>query len=363
MKTYKQWALFTFSMTVFVLVIISIINYSVDPYGYYHFLGGRYNYQKSKNSDPYQFKAYQSEKYAPEAIVLGTSRAMRLNPPLIKSLTGENTYNLGLPAASPFIDLKYLEYVIKVDKNLKTVFLGLDYEVFDNKYLNHASFDEKRLSSAFYLQDTFATLLSSKAVKESYKVVLDNLNKTTNYTENRFLGDGSFDETLAYSTIGNKSTLKMIPTTFNLSSNSMQYVKKIKELCEQNNLKLYVYISPVHAIILETFWQSNIWTEYEDWKRKLVEITPVWDFSGYHDISMSSLHNREYYNNLSHFSKKIGNFILYRMLNKEIDKVPAYFGVYLTNDNIEKHLQKQRLDRDKWPDKGKNMYEIVPDNN
>lgn len=359
MTTYKKWTLFTLSLTVFVLFIIAAVNYVIDPYGFYHFSGKRYNYQKSTTSDPYQFKAYQSKKYHPETIVLGTSRAMRLNPPEIKSLTDENAYNLGLPAATPYIDLKYLEYMIKVDKNLHTVFLGLDFEVFDKSYLNHASFDEKRLDSSFYTQDIFATLLSEKTLKDSRKVIIDNLNKTTTYTENRYLGDGSFDETLVYPPNINENTLQSYPATSQLSLDSMLYIKKIKDLCEQNNLKLYIYISPIHAILLETFWQNNLWNDFEEWKRQLVDITPIWDFSGYHDISMSSLHNKEYYNDLSHFSKETGNLMLYRMLHKEITKVPSYFGVYMTSENIEQHLNDLRLNREHWDEKNKNMFEVV----
>lgn len=357
--TYKQWAVFTLSLTSFILALIVTINYVIDPYGIYHYSGKSYNYQKSIESDPYLFKAFQSKKYQPKAIVLGTSRAMRLNPPFIKSLTGEDAYNIGLSAANPYINYRYLEYMLKVNPNLNTVYLGLDFEVFDNHLLNHASFNEKRLNSFFYTQDLFATLLSEKALKDSHKVIMDNLNKTTTYTENRYLGDGSFDETLVYPPGINQGTLQAIPSSFQLSSNSILYFKKIKELCEQNNLNLYVYISPVHAIILETYWQNNNWTEFEDWKRKLVEVTPVWDFSGYHEISMSSLRDSENYNDLSHFSKKIGDLILYRMLNKELNKVPAYFGVYLTQENLENHLQELRMDRDTWSARGKDVFELV----
>lgn len=359
MKSYKKWTILTLSLTAFTLFSVAVINYVVDPYGIYHFSGHSYNYNKIIDSDPYRSKAFQVKKYQPEAIVLGTSRAMRLNPPFIESLTGEPAYNVGLSAATPYIEFKYLEYAIKVDKNLKTVYLGLDFEVFQNDYPTHANYDEQRLTSFFYIQDLFATLLSENALKDSRKVLLDNINNTANYTEHRYLGDGSFDETLVYPPNTNESTLGIMPTTFQLSSSSMLYIEKIKELCEQNGLKLYIYISPVHAIILETYWQNNLWDQFEDWKRQLVDIAPVWDFSGYHEISMSSLKHSESYNDLSHFSKKIGELILCRMLNKEADRVPAYFGVYITPDNIEEHLDKLRKNREQWSERDKNMLEVV----
>lgn len=359
MKTYKTWTCLTLSLIIFVLGIIATANYIIDPYGMYHYSGKSFNYNKIIDSDPYLIKTFQSRKYQPEAIVLGTSRAMRLDPPIIKDLTGEDAYNLGLSAAAPYINYKYLEYAIKVNPNLKTVYLGLDFEVFDANHVNHANYDEERLESPFYMKDWFSTLLSENAIKDSYKVITDNLHQTSTFTEHRYLGDGSFDETLVYPPNTNQQTLHMIPTTLQLSSDHLQYINQIKELCDNNYLDLYMYISPVHAIILETYWQNDLWSTFEDWKRQLVEIAPVWDFSGYHDISMSSLQQSDNYNDLSHFSKKVGNLILYRMLQQQTDRVPAYFGVYLTPEHIEHHLEHLRANRNLWSDRDKNLLEVL----
>ncbi|EFM11152.1 conserved hypothetical protein [Paenibacillus curdlanolyticus YK9] len=360
--SYTRWTIVTLLLSTLLLVLVGSFNYVVDPYGIYHFSGSDYNYQKSKDSDPYLIKAYQGKKYKPEAIVLGTSRSMRLNPPTIKSLTGETAYGLGVPAATPYIDLKYLEYAIRVDPNLKTVFLGLDFEVFNESFPTHANFNEKRLKSFIYLQDFFSSLLSEKALKDSRKVLIDNYYKTTTYTENRFLGDGSFDETLVFPPNTDQETLQALPTTYQLSLDSLDDVKQIKRLCDANGLRLYMYISPVHAILLETFWQNSLWNQFEEWKRQLVQIAPVWDFSGYHDISMSPLKHSSHYNDLSHFSKQVGDLILYRMLNKETDKVPAYFGISLTPDNIESNLAILRSNRSLWPERGKNLLQLLTKN-
>ncbi|MNJ67597.1 hypothetical protein D3C77_637830 [compost metagenome] len=51
--------------------------------------------------------------------------------------------------------------------------------------------------------------------------------------------------------------------------------------------------------------------------------------------------------------------MLYRMLNKEIDNVPSYFGVYITSDNIEEHLNNLRVNREQWSERDKNMFEVV----
>ncbi|WP_338553669.1 hypothetical protein [Paenibacillus sp. KS-LC4] len=359
MKNDRRWTLSVLTATALLLLLTAFINYKIDPYGLYHFSGESYNYRKSINRDPYQFKTYHSKRLQPQAIVLGTSRAMRLDPAFIQSLTGEVTYNLGLPAATPYSSYQYLKYMLKVNPQLNTVYLGLDFEVFDDQLADHVNYVEKRLTSPFYITDYFSTLLSEPALKESWKIWYDNHNHTTTYSETRYLQDGSFDENYVYPANINEGTLNILPTTLELSSNSLDVLKRITQLCEQNHLQLYLYISPVHAIVLETYWQNSLWPQYEEWKRQLVNIAPIWDFTGYHNISTSSLQTGENYNDLSHFSKKIGNLILERMLNLHDEQVPSYFGVLLTTDNVEEHLKELRQNRERWPEKNKKMADLL----
>ncbi|MHA6483022.1 hypothetical protein ACX1C1_14080 [Paenibacillus sp. strain BS8-2] len=332
-------------ISILVITLLATITYFVDPYGLYHYSRINYNKNRHLNSDPYMFKTYHVKWYQPEAIVLGTSRAMRLDPVTIKSLTGQEAYNLGLPAATTEIMYHYLKHSISVNKQIKTVYVGLDFEVFESGYLNHANYKEERLTS-MYFKDYIATLSSKNALVDSYNVVKDNIYHTNRYTENRYLSDGSFDETFVYSLGNDEATIDMLPISFELSNTSMMYIKKIKEICEQNRISLYVYISPVHAKILEFFWEHGLWEEYESWKKQLTEIIPIWDFSGFNEISTSAFNKGEFYNDLSHFSKKVGNFILYKMLDVENDEVPNFFGTLLNSDMIDEHLENMRFSRE-----------------
>ncbi|MBH5319410.1 hypothetical protein I6N90_16560 [Paenibacillus sp. GSMTC-2017] len=360
MISRKKWTSIVVIFTAFLILSIATINYLVDPYGIYHFSSKHYNAQKIAFRDLFQFKTFHIKKHQPEAIILGTSRSMRLQPSVIESLTGESTYNLGIYGSVPYIYYKYLEYTLKVNDNLKSVYIGLDYETFNESYPINSSYNEKRLNTTFYTNDLFSTLLSEKALKDSYKVFIDNRNHSNKYTTNEFLADGTVDETYVspFNTI--QDTFHWSQTAYHLSSDSMLYIKKIKELCDQNGIALNMYISPLHSILLETHWQIDQWSNYEEWKRKLVQISPVWDFSGYHQISMSSLQDKENYNDLGHFSKKVGNYIIHRMLNPDTDQAPSYFGTYMTKENIDVHLAKLRISREKWPEQDKNMIELAP---
>ncbi|NET72339.1 MAG: hypothetical protein F6K62_15805, partial [Sphaerospermopsis sp. SIO1G2] len=99
---------------------------------------------------------------------------------------------------------------------------------------------------------------------------------------------------------------------------------------------------------------------FENWKKKLVELTPVWDFSGYNSITTEKLQDvMENYADSSHYTKPVGDLVLNRILGYQADQVPTDFGVLLTPENIESHLAKIRADREKWVKNNQDELQLV----
>ena len=121
-----------------------------------------------------------------------------------------------------------------------------------------------------------------------------------------------------------------------------------------------VFISPAHATQGEVIRLTGYNPIYEDWKRQIVNITPVWDFSGYNSVTTAKINNNmEKYSDNSHYMPFIGSFILNRLFGYETDKVPPDFGVWLTPDNVEAHIQKDRTDYEQWAKQHPDEIELV----
>ncbi|GFZ91240.1 hypothetical protein [Okeania sp. KiyG1] len=76
-------------------------------------------------------------------------------------------------------------------------------------------------------------------------------------------------------------------------------------MCQENNIKLILFISPSHATQWEAIRATGEWSTFEEWKREVVKITPVFDFSGYNTITTEPIHNdMENYRDNSHYTKK-----------------------------------------------------------
>jgi hypothetical protein len=67
----------------------------------------------------------------------------------------------------------------------------------------------------------------------------------------------------------------------------------------------------------------------------------------------------ENYADSSHYTAPVGNLILNRILGYQENKLPADFGVLLTQENIESHLDKIRSHREEWVKNRKNELELV----
>lgn len=82
---------------------------------------------------------------------------------------------------------------------------------------------------------------------------------------------------------------------------------------------------------------------------------PVWDFGVYNYIieeEVPSIDDENakirWYWDASHYSKEVGDLILDKIfgMTSDDDNIPDNFGVLLTSENIEQHLQQVRQDRD-----------------
>ena len=110
-------------------------------------------------------------------------------------------------------------------------------------------------------------------------------------------------------------------------------MKQIKELCDANDVTLKVVIGPTFLAEMYKFEGQ----EYYNYLRELVQITDIWDFSGF------LLENRNPYNfvNEGHYKNVVADLMVNIMYGKtERDG----FGILLTKDNIEDYLAKRQAD-------------------
>jgi hypothetical protein len=142
---------------------------------------------------------------------------------------------------------------------------------------------------------------------------------------------------------------KTFYNNYHLSKEELNNFKAIIDECKKRNISIKVFFSPVHAAHLEAINSAGLWPAFEEWKRKVIEITPAWDFSDYTQITTEPINDdMENFVDSVHYDPQIGDLILNRLYNYHKETVPSNFGLYITPVNIESHLTKIRAQRQAW---------------
>jgi len=109
-------------------------------------------------------------------------------------------------------------------------------------------------------------------------------------------------------------------------------IHAIKLLCEQNGTKLHILITP-------RYYKSLYWRNFsviEEFKKKLAEITPYYDFSNLNRFATSP----RYWIDTSHFTHPVSKQMLLAL--SENQKARDLFGRKVTAMNIDKHVKQLR---------------------
>ena len=372
-NSVKKYARFNYFLlgTIFVsLASMSSFNFIVDPYDIFrHNQWWELNLTKpEKLSHDRLYKTIDIIHLKPEIILLGSSRMKQgLNPNHPALSQDKKTYNLGIEGVNTYELLQFLKHTYVNQPNLEKVILGIDHFMFNEFIKLQDSFSENRLSKTRIIPtDIVNSLLSQDAILASKRTLTKNSNLPQK-TQNLTYGDNGFFPHRRPQDGQTKWRFRNIikqyfdfHTQYTLSEEGLNNFEAIVEFCHQHNIELIVFISPSHATQWEALRVTDRWESFEQWKQKIVDITPVWDFSGYNSITTEPIKEvmTNYVDN-SHYTPKIGELILNRILSHDLSQVPQDFGVLMTPENIYNHLANIRVDREKWAENQPNEVQLV----
>jgi hypothetical protein len=314
-------------------------------------------------------KSIELEQGDYDTVILGTSRAMEGLDPLSSLWPSEKVYNAALSKSNMYEISQVFQFSHQVQP-IKSVILGLDFLSFsgDNRVdgdFNLSQFAHKPKSEIY-----FKSLFSSQQLIRSWKTFqFNNEEKELNV----FYTPQGFRKTKSFAAFNKKGFRKNLQDNFD-SYQRLDYQKSqlkafedIVTYCLENNIKLYLFISPIHVQNLEAMRIAGHFQTFEQWKKDLVNVVEkanshhkssnkvdLWDFTGYNNITMENVPqtNQKYplkwYIDSAHYRPEVGNFIIQLVVNgnsAEKASIPQDFGVIVNQNNIDQHLKKVRLDQ------------------
>lgn len=360
MKPDRTFLLVFWICSLSAVFLVGAFNFLIDPFEYFKappVLG--MNEKKLPGSNQERFdRAVKIISKKPQAIILGSSRARAGFP------TSHFSYLVNYPAykaafsGARFNEIfSYFEHALHNQSDLKAVFISLDFFAFSKNLTPISEYSEERLRrSSLAINDLFKLLLSQDTLKFSYATYLHNRDPKkfeivdrihVKVDENDYIDLGTPMIETPQDFL--KAEKRLIFDDYVIDQKKIEMFSKIVQICKEKNIDLKVVFCPAHATYWETIYQCGRWEDFENLKRTLSAIYPIYDFSGFSSYNTELLSKdaaSTYFFETSHFTPYYGRMILDKVYGIE-DRCPET-GFLLTKDTVEEHLKILRDQHEAW---------------
>ncbi len=345
---------------ILVALFIMALNFVVDPFGvfgdyFYNWFSFDYTNNPRVAKITYLDKHY--NEY--DSYIIGCSSTSSFPSEALNKYFNAKFYNMIMYGADMLDVEKECKYILE-NYNPKNIVVNVyisNGEKYDEESDNitrnlHANVDgESKLS--FYSRYLFLN------PQYAFSKIRDRINDT--YLTQPFdvfnVADGAYDKKVRDAEpIGNMDEyVEKYPVFTNYPKESIKLtkieptvesIKKIKEMCEANNVNLLLVSAPTYYEYFNYFSKEDVSAFY----KAIAEVSPFWDFA----LSSISLEPRYFYDE-THFRNAVGNMMFARIFEDKDVYYPEDFGFYVTKDNVDKHLSKMW---DISKDEGKYTCEI-----
>jgi hypothetical protein len=375
---YKKWLKLIFVVFFSFLFLIAGFNYVVDPFDIYK--SAKINGFTTKKPEFFSHlrmtKAHEVYRIKPQAVALGTSTTETGIDPEHPgwSKNAFPRYNLGLSAANVYEIMSYLKYAQSISP-LKQVVIGFDFFSFNIHVNNGADFVEERLQSncnMFLLKEKIQNLISIDTLRLSFKTLreqerldimeyLPNGQRAWDYKRNRknALGHRQMFRDYEKEAVHSSWECEDVKT----KKSTLDIFREMLVFSYDNDINLYLFISPSHARNCEVIKVCGFWQKFEDWKRSMVQIANeeasihgkkaflIWDFADYNELTTEDVplpqdknSDMKYHWETSHYKKELGDMVLDRIFSYDDPgrNLHEDFGTILRKENLEEHLLEVR---------------------
>lgn len=344
----KKW---TISFVIIILICLLFImgtNFFVDPYGYFGSCKGE-NYTMDEEDYLREQKAehikYHGNEY--DAFLVGGSKAGAIHSDKLSEIDGYKYYNCWLLSGNFEDYYTYCKYIINTAHPKKILLHISTSEI--------AQFDREAKGDIYEVP---AVISGKSKVAEVTKFLFKNLSvswdtitsKEESYPVQK-TGERNLSKYYAfYQTHKDKNAYydylmkaqvdPYLPRLINgtkdkadLVNSNITYLKKIKQLCDKNQVELNVFLGSLFIGEMVGYEGNSFY----NWLTQMVEVTGgLWCFNNYNDL----VYNPFNYYNARHYYYEMGDLMIERMSGKST----AYddFGIYLTPDNIVSEIATRR---------------------
>ncbi|MCR5432491.1 MAG: hypothetical protein K6E95_08035 [Lachnospiraceae bacterium] len=350
----KSWVISTLIGFGLIVVFLGAMNFFIDPFSYFRFSDGQFTeFQDTESTYLRYVKAKQIEfsegKY--DAFIVGGSKAGALRPETLNKVDGHNYYNCWILSGNLREYYLYTKFILE-NTDAKKILLHISGP--EVKERDRTTFGDVYQTPAVVTGDSelseFIEFLG-KDISLSWEDFIDKINgdykitipgienglRNLQYRYDRLAKDPEgYIETAVLHDYDDhlKKLFKVTPKNAAINE-SLDYMKKIKNLCADADVELQVvigasFINELYEYEAKTYWAYLV---------QIVDIFgEVWDFSGFNDVNFNPYN---FYNE-SHYNYEVGDLMINTMANGS--PIVEGFGQLIDPNNRYDWMKQRRLD-------------------
>jgi hypothetical protein len=337
---YKIWNGIVLFLIVLCVGGVSGFNTFIDPlwmFGHSH----EYNdVQAAINERQQKTNHMKYQRFNYDGLLLGSSRTTYMNQYEFKN---EKVYNYSVSNLSIQEYDSFLAFAVRENgRPFDTVYIGVDFfkssvkessrKISINGYVETVDdpiYRFKKQLSLDLLDYSWDNFKHSKQDSNVYVRNYNRFNVATALKVNK--------ETTKAQTEGKIKKFREVfyGDTYTYNKN---YPKVLQRLVDQYpSTTFVVFTTPISEPLLQALVEEGRFADYERWLRDLVTVSGgVYNFMTVNDVTKNWEDN---YFDGHHFYEHVGTLIAHRINNVEDVQLPANFGDYVTEENIDAHLK------------------------
>lgn len=341
--TYKEWVKRLFLLVGILLALIISISIIVDPYAVFW-------KNPNKCSEPNEryckitYLSYHPKMY--EGFLFGSSRIGTTEPFLLQKYYSKiKFYNMTVSAGtlSEFEDM--FKKMLNMGVKAKVIYLQID--VYDNlmTYKNERSKLLLRMKPENNIKERVSFFKDYLLLPPNNENLIRQLKQDLGVNKASvrydFYGSGCWyadnkEKAIRINPISyvkdeetfHKTTTKTLEYNRIVMLKNLQSLKNIKQMAKNNGIEIILFVAPHNHKMLDAIGMDG----YQQFLRKLADITDYWDFSGYNSVTMNDMNYYEY----SHYRPHVAKWIVSRIFHDTDRNTPTDFGVYVSRKNIKR---------------------------
>jgi hypothetical protein len=304
------------SMCAALLACGALTNYLLNPYGVWQPRLVDPVFRKPK--DEHVALPYLVRKAHAHTLLVGSSRVafgMRID-----ELEGIGVLNAGIRAATIPQSCAIVRTALDND-HFKLIIWGVDFFAFNENWKDQDREFQRRLAGGLgsWLEDTLLSLSAlddgwadvKRAIRGRAKLPVT-ATRTVPWPPELICNDFEVTRNLGLIATPAAEVERQLSDDvpgylgYHLSNDFLDLFRHTALQARRQGIRVILFVPPMSEYELELIRQSGHWQTFQNWKRGLAAIGPLWDFSGYNHLAASD----QFFMHVMHCKTAVGETIL-----------------------------------------------------